>query len=80
MFLYDVATDPLLRWLRDSSSHHFSINLACADDLLFGLVNTLRDLGPALHGLQTFAAVANLELNFKKCQIMGCGELDLCTL
>eukprot|EP00959_Pyramimonas_sp_CCMP1952_P267333 5589406-Pyramimonas_sp.AAC.1 len=27
-----------------------------------------------------FAGVAKLKLNFKKCQIIGCGELDLCIL
>eukprot|EP00959_Pyramimonas_sp_CCMP1952_P433807 9084127-Pyramimonas_sp.AAC.1 len=62
MLFFVLATDPLLRWLRRGTSPHVHLNLARADDLLFGLQKTLRDLGPILEGLLTFSQIANLRL------------------
>eukprot|EP00959_Pyramimonas_sp_CCMP1952_P082784 1730248-Pyramimonas_sp.AAC.1 len=60
MQLFVLAVDPLLRWLGHRCSLNISIHLAYADDFLFGLANTLRDLGPVLSSLMLLEKIANL--------------------
>ncbi|CAK0816041.1 unnamed protein product, partial [Prorocentrum cordatum] len=77
MLLFVLAADPLLRWVRFKASAHIDRTFAYADDFCFGLRDVFRSLGPLLALLTRLEKIAGLRLNFKKCQILVVGSLDV---
>ncbi|CAK0841609.1 unnamed protein product [Prorocentrum cordatum] len=68
MFLFVLAVNPLLAWIRAS--------LGSALGLSLGVERISSSLKALLDSLEALAAVANLRLNFRKCQVVVCGTMD----
>ncbi|CAK0803122.1 unnamed protein product, partial [Prorocentrum cordatum] len=76
MFLFVLAVNPLLAWIRASLGSALGLSLAYADDFEFGVERIASSLKALLDSLEALAAVANFRLNFRKCQVVVCGAMD----
>eukprot|EP00959_Pyramimonas_sp_CCMP1952_P352867 7392994-Pyramimonas_sp.AAC.1 len=70
MFLFVLAVNPLLAWIRASLGSALGLTLAYADDFGFGVERISSSFKALLDSLEALAAVANLRLNFRKCRVV----------
>ena len=76
MVLFAYALDPVMRWLNYQLTPKITKQLGYADDLFFGIPDIRKHLGHVLGALEFLGPAVGLELNFGKCKVVLCGNLD----